>query len=271
MEKLEQIKVIASNLKTGSTKAIKTLHKLVFEREGDRSNRKRLREFEGFTFASGSEEYKTKLMYADTNLGWGDLVSICNVLAIDYSGTKKELSQRICGYLMDFNELKNANNDEKDEEDAKEDAEEEDDDSNEDEVKEGNEDVDENKKNIEDEDDRRASHTTSMTKKNKFAMTFRDVEDSIRPFDGDEKYPVVRWITDFEEVAELFGWSDMQKLIFAKKSLRGLAKLFIQGERGINTWRKLKRALQDEFSDKINSAELHRQMDKRKIKKHESI
>lgn len=35
-------------------------------------------------------------------------------------------------------------------------------------------------------------------------MTFRDVEDSIRPYDGDEKYPVERWIVDFEESAELF-------------------------------------------------------------------
>ncbi|KYQ59576.1 hypothetical protein ALC60_01402 [Trachymyrmex zeteki] len=50
-------------------------------------------------------------------------------------------------------------------------------------------------------------------------MTFRDVEDSIRPFNGDEKCPI-----DFEETAELF-----------------------------------------------ECAELHRQMDKRKIKKDESI
>jgi len=47
-------------------------------------------------------------------------------------------------------------------------------------------------------------------------------------------------------------------------------KLFIQGERGLTSWKKLKRALQDEFSDKINSVELHRLLDKRKIKKDES-
>ena len=55
MERLEQIKVIANNLKTGSTKAVRALHKLIFEREGDRSNRKRLREFADFAFASGSD------------------------------------------------------------------------------------------------------------------------------------------------------------------------------------------------------------------------
>lgn len=60
-------------------------------------------------------------------------------------------------------------------------------------------------------------------------------------------------------------------MIFAKKSLRGLVKLYIQGERGLTTWKKLKKALLDEFSDKVNSAELHRLMDKRKIKKDESM
>ena len=60
-------------------------------------------------------------------------------------------------------------------------------------------------------------------------------------------------------------------MIFAKKSLRGLAKLFIQGERGLSSWKKLKKALKDEFSDSMNSAELHKQLDKGKIKKDEPV
>ncbi|KYM92432.1 hypothetical protein ALC53_00887 [Atta colombica] len=67
MERLEQIKVIANNFKTGFTKAVKAL-------------------FGDFAFASGSEKYKNKLTYTS----WKDLVSICNILAIDYAGTKKE-------------------------------------------------------------------------------------------------------------------------------------------------------------------------------------
>lgn len=59
-------------------------------------------------------------------------------------------------------------------------------------------------------------------------MTFRDVEDSIRLFNRGEKHSVNQWITDFKETAELFEWTDIQKMIFAKKSLRGLAKLYIQ-------------------------------------------
>jgi len=135
MEKLEQIKVIASNLKTGSAKAVRALHRFVFEQEGNRNNRKRLREFEGFSFASGSEEHRAKLAYVDASLGWGDLVSICNVLAVDYSGTKKELSQRICNCLMDLNLLNEVNKEGKDEENDNDDEINE----NDDDVKEGEE------------------------------------------------------------------------------------------------------------------------------------
>jgi len=278
MERLEQIKVVANNLKTGSAKAVKALHKLIFEEEGDRGNRKRLREFSGFTFAGGSEEFRMKLAYADTHLGWGDLVAICNMLAIDYAGTKKELTQRICSCLMDLNSLSNANKEAEDEEDDEENAGnsnggEDDASVNDDENNDENEDEDGNEGGTisENEDEGRSGKSKKAAVRNKFAMTFRDVEDSIRLYSGDEKYPVTRWIADFEETAELFGWTDIQTMIFAKKSLRGLAKLFIQGERGLTSWKKLKQALQDEFSDKINSAELHKLLDKRKIKKDESI
>lgn len=108
MERLEQIKMVANNLKTSSTKAIKALHKFVFEQEGDRGNRKRLREFKGFSFANDLDEYRSKIAFVKGNLGWGDLVSVCNILVINYSGTKKELSQRICSSLVYLNSLNDA-------------------------------------------------------------------------------------------------------------------------------------------------------------------
>lgn len=138
---------------------------------------------------------------------------------------------------MDLNSLSNAGKDRKD---AEEDANDGDDndineDKNEADNKDKNEANNEGDHEVEnkDEDDRRSTRTKNTTIKNKFAMTFRDVEDSIRLFNGNEKYSVTRWIINFEEAAELFGWTDIQKMIFAKKSLRDLAKLFIQGERGL--------------------------------------
>lgn len=69
----------------------------------------------------------------------------------------------------------------------------------------------------------------------------------------------------------MFNWTEIQKLIFAKKSLRGVAKLFIQSEKGITSWKKLKRTLKDEFTHRMNSAELHKLLSRRKIKKDESV
>jgi len=157
---------------------------LICEEEGDRGNRKRLREFSGFTFAGGSKEFRMKLAYADAHLGWGDLVAICNILAIDYAATKKELSLRICGCLMDLNSLSNANKEAEDVEDDEEHAGNDDeDDTNANDIE--NDDKDENKDDneggtiSEDEDERRSGKKRKATVRNKFAMTFRDVEDSI--------------------------------------------------------------------------------------------
>jgi hypothetical protein len=102
-------------------------------------------------------------------------------------------------------------------------------------------------------------------------MSFRDVEDSIRSFSGEDNYQVETWLSDFEEMGRIMGWSGLQKVVFAKKSLSGLAKLFIQSERGLSTWLKLRSALLDEFSQKMNSAELHQTLSKRTMKKEESV
>lgn len=109
MERLDQIKMVANNLKTSSKKAVTALHRFIFEQEGDRGNRKRLREFSGLPFAKDSDEYKAKIAYVEANLSWADLVAVCNILAIEYSGTKRELSQRLCNSLIDLNSLNETN------------------------------------------------------------------------------------------------------------------------------------------------------------------
>lgn len=159
---------------------------------------------------------------------------------------------------MDLNSLVNAKN----RKDAEENIDDVDNNVNKNEVEDVNEDKDKAEKDNEDEAERNNENkknkqldkTKNMMNINKFTMTFRDVEDSIKPFNGDEKYPVTQWIMNFEETIELFKQTDIQKMIFAnnKRSLRGLAKLFIQEEKGLNTWKNLKKALQEEFSDKIN-------------------
>lgn len=79
-----------------------------------------------------------------------------------------------------------------------------------------------------------------------FAVSFRDVEESICPFYGNDNLSIRRWIEEFEEAANHSGW-DMRKLIVVKKSLKGTAKLFIQGEPGITFGEKLRKAMSEEF------------------------
>lgn len=71
------------------------------------------------------------------------------------------------------------------------------------------------------------------------------------------------WISDLEETAAIMQWDDFQMFVFAKKSLSGLAKLFVQSERRLTSWRKLRAALVDEFSRKTDSAQIHRQRERR--------
>lgn len=52
--------------------------------------------------------------------------------------------------------------------------------------------------------------------------------------------------------------------------MSGLAKIFVQGLRKIDSWTTLKRQLLREFTIKINSAELHQMLSTRKMRKDES-
>ncbi|XP_072397163.1 uncharacterized protein [Diabrotica undecimpunctata] len=112
---------------------------------------------------------------------------------------------------------------------------------------------------------------TGIRRQESFALSFRDVEDSIRSFDGKDEYPIRTWIIEFEEVAEITGWNNLQKLIYAKKCLKGLAKLFVQSEKGIRNWPELKRRLIEEFGEQVNSAQIHKMLMARRKKFDETV
>lgn len=69
---------------------------------------------------------------------------------------------------------------------------------------------------------------------------FKDVKDSIDTFNEDDGRNIKQWIRDFEETASLCEWSEVQKTIYAKKLLRGLARLFIKYESLGKTWKDIK-------------------------------
>ncbi|KAH0819188.1 hypothetical protein GEV33_003603 [Tenebrio molitor] len=240
MTTLGEHPVICANIKKASVAAIKALHKLIFQEDAGRRNRQKLREFAGFDFNENSEEFQEKMNWIETNLTLADLIAVCSIFNMDYQGNESTLAKRICEQLVNINDW---NIEEPD--DTEEEAEGEADSVNE-------------------PEDLQASRP-------RFTMSFRDVEDSIRSFSGEDNYQVETWLSDFEEMGRIMSWSGLQKVVFAKKSLSGLAKLFIQSERGLSTWLKLRSALLDEFSQKMNSAELHQTLSKRTMKKEESV
>ncbi|KAG5889616.1 hypothetical protein JTB14_002006 [Gonioctena quinquepunctata] len=103
--------------------------------------------------------------------------------------------------------------------------------------------------------------------KGSFSLTFKDVEDSIGTFHGKDNYPVRKWMKDFEEISELTGWNDLQKLIFAKKSSEGLHSV----RKRNNKVGDSKKKLIAEFDVKVSSAQIHKLLMARKKRSEESV
>ncbi|GBN36309.1 hypothetical protein AVEN_228047-1 [Araneus ventricosus] len=101
-------------------------------------------------------------------------------------------------------------------------------------------------------------------------INYTDIKSAISKFKAESHENIANWLDHFENISQLFSLSDLQKFIFAKRSLGGIAALFVRTEPQINSWKKLKQALIDEFSFEINSAHLHELLSKRKMRDSES-
>lgn len=95
------------------------------------------------------------------------------------------------------------------------------------------------------------------------SFTFKDIEESIEHFTGDDQKDIGKWLRDFEEMSELIGWNDLQRLIYARRLMRGTAKLFINSGELVNSWEHFQELLISEFGVKVNSAIVHKQLAKR--------
>lgn len=219
-------------------------------------------------------------------------ISVCHILNINYDGSDGVLARRILSFLchLEVEEEEDDEDDdeeEEDEDDKDEGKEDDEDNGKEDDKDEGKDDEDddtENKNNEATKDGNKLQEfttrrinkeaeeitnlmTTLKTQHDTFSLSFRDVEDTIRRFNGKDGYPINKWIDDYEEISNVMNWNNLQKLVFAKKSLDGLAKILVQSERGITTWEKLKMLLKEEFETKVSSAEIHKLMMNRKKKR----
>lgn len=103
------------------------------------------------------------------------------------------------------------------------------------------------------------------------AFTFREIESSLPKFSGDDHYSVGKWIQDLENMAEVMGWSEMQKFIYGKLSLTGTAKQFLRIAENIDGWATLKEELKNEFKKEMDSKSVHEMLKVMSMKKEESL
>uniref|UniRef100_A0AAG5DQC0 RNA-directed DNA polymerase n=1 Tax=Anopheles atroparvus TaxID=41427 RepID=A0AAG5DQC0_ANOAO len=100
-------------------------------------------------------------------------------------------------------------------------------------------------------------------------LSFNDVKDALTPFVGKGE-SVHAWIADYENHCVIFGWTDLHKLVYAKRLLEGAAKAFIRSLPNVTTWKDLKAALENEFEEAESSASVHELLRRRKKLKEES-
>jgi transposase InsO family protein len=118
------------------------------------------------------------------------------------------------------------------------------------------------KHHIYDDDDARHSRGGGM---------LQLTDDMVTKFSGqDSTHPVSRWVQEIEDNAEIFSWSETQKLLIARRSLSGTAALWCRSERIFKTWEDLKQAINKEFPDTVDIKTIHELMSRRKKAYNES-
>lgn len=103
--------------------------------------------------------------------------------------------------------------------------------------------------------------TTSMLHTNMFS--FRDIEESLNSFSGEDAYTVRKWITDFDRSSIAFKWSELQRFVYGQKLLKGTAKRFFRTV-DVSTWEELKIHLCEEFERTVCGADVHKKLSETK-------
>uniref|UniRef100_T1IC96 CCHC-type domain-containing protein n=1 Tax=Rhodnius prolixus TaxID=13249 RepID=T1IC96_RHOPR len=200
-------------------KEAKRFYEVIFGLDEGRLSRKKIKEFEGFKLNDVDLVNKVEEL-KDTFSLW-ELKSVVNLLGIQLS-PRQDVASELCKFLNDISLLLEA--------------------------------ISEHQL-YEEEDEHFEEVSGNCTSSNHvqecrpFQFSSKDVEESLRPFTGEDNYTINLWLTDFEELAQVM------KCV----------------ERGLTSYSALKQALVEEFFRKTNSAELHRALSKRTMQKGESL
>ncbi|GFV77629.1 transposon Tf2-9 polyprotein [Trichonephila clavipes] len=298
--KLGDIPIIANSLKCGTTRAVKTLNSILGFTEFDRSSRNKIRNFSIFPTEFKVEEHKEKIL---TEFSLPDFISVANLLHLDVETNEQNLCNSIFKALTNLDEFQQTlNNSEasfsegenvvskytfqkRNTLDRNFSSERTDQHSAFQEHPVSNSPlpsvqghsfmpIHQNVSSLFTQNTFPPySNEASLTEMNtQFWTLLRDISATSRKFTGDDFYSVNSFFRDVEENFELFpAISSSQKLIFAKRLVCGTAKSFLFSQRNLNTYESFKKALIEEFSDLVTSIEIHRELEKRKIYKTETL
>lgn len=102
------------------------------------------------------------------------------------------------------------------------------------------------------------------------SLAFRDIEESLECFSGEGHRKIEEWIAEFDKISKLCSWNDVQKYLYARRLLRSAAKLAVESQDCVG-WDVLKDFLLTEFSDKVASIDIHKQLSTTKKTKNETM
>lgn len=101
-------------------------------------------------------------------------------------------------------------------------------------------------------------------------FTFKDVEESLTKFGGDDGQCIFEWLDEFNDTAKMLRWTKLHKFVYLKRSMKGSARMFIQYECRARNFDDLAHALMTEFGKQINDAAVHKQLSSTRKKSDES-
>lgn len=123
-----------------------------------------------------------------------------------------------------------------------------------------------------DEGNENATNRVGVQQQNRKSMfSFKDIKESLEKFDGEKDKDINEWIENFEEQATIFGWNELERLLYGRRLLTSAAKMYVNSELKPKTWIQLKEGLCKEFKIEVNSALIHEKLSEMKKKKDESF
>lgn len=95
-------------------------------------------------------------------------------------------------------------------------------------------------------------------------FTFKDVEDSLESFSGEDNRDVKAWFKNFEEIAAVCKWCDVKKYLYARRLLKNAAKAAVESKDKCTAWAQLKDYLLELFGNEVNSIDIHKKLNETK-------